>query len=123
MSATTGLSADPTEYRRRLVEQSATQIDAWSIELMRDLSIQRGVRFVLREFLAAGHLDERELERVYAAGGGPPASLGRTAEGQLMVPAVTLHCLVPGLRATIGAGAQAQLVALLVANFDEIVYI
>ena len=38
-----GLSADPTEYRARLNEQEDQQLDAWMIELMRDLSIRAGV--------------------------------------------------------------------------------
>ena len=41
--ATTGLSADPKEYRERLAEQSDEQIDAWAAELMRDVAIRRGV--------------------------------------------------------------------------------
>ena len=41
--ATTGLSADPKEYRARLAEQSDDQIDAWAAELMRDMAIRRGV--------------------------------------------------------------------------------
>jgi hypothetical protein len=119
----TGLSADPKEYRARLEDQPSEQIDAWAIELMRDISIQVGVRRVLNDFLAAAHLDERALERVYAAGGGPPATVGRTADGELMLPAISLHCLVPGLHQELGDAARARLIDYLVANFEELVYI
>ncbi len=118
----TGLSPDPKEYRRRLDEQSDAQIDAWCVELMRDLSIRLGVRRVLAGFGAAAKLDEPGLERVYAAGGGPPATLGRTVDGELMVPAITLHCLVPGLRSQV-KDARRRLTDYLVDNFHEIVYI
>ena len=70
---------------------------------------------------SATGLDERELEKVFAAGGGPPAVIGRDAGGRLMVPAITLHCLVKGLRATV-PGAREQLVEYLVGNFEELVY-
>jgi hypothetical protein len=39
-----------------------------------------------------------------------------------MVPTVSLHFLVPGLRAEVG-DARDRLIAYLVASFDEIVYI
>lgn len=39
-----------------------------------------------------------------------------------MVPAIGLHFLVPGLRAE-ASDARDRLVAYLVANFDEIVYV
>ena len=118
----TGLSADPKEYRARLDAQPDSALDAWSAELMRDLSIRVGVLAVLREFLHAARLSERDLERVYAAGGGAPATLGRTAEGQLMVPAIALHHLVPGLRRETN-DARARLTDYLVANFHEIVFL
>ena len=121
MSAT-GLSEDAREYRARLGGQPDEQIDAWCVELMRDLSIRLGVRRVLRDFMRAARLDERELERVYAGGGGPPATLGRTAAGEVMVPAITLHCLVAGLRAAV-PGSRARLTTYLVDNFHELVYI
>ena len=69
MSAT-GLSADPREYRSRLEEQADQQIDAWAAELMRDMSIRRGVLSVLAEFRHAAQLDEAGLQRVFSAGGG-----------------------------------------------------
>ena len=121
MSAT-GLSENPREYRKRLDEQPDEQIDSWSIELMRDLSIRLGVRRVLKDFQKAARLDARELERVYAGGGGPPASLGRTADGEVMVPAITLHCLVRGLRRYV-PDARERLSTYLVDNFHELVYI
>ncbi|HXX60050.1 MAG TPA: hypothetical protein VEI48_02020 [Candidatus Sulfotelmatobacter sp.] len=117
----TGLSPDPQEYRRRLDGQPDAQVDAWAIELMRDVSISRGVRRVLADFRKATGLSDRELERVYAAGGGPPATVGRTVEGELMVPAIALHCLVPGLHAQV-KDARGRLIGYLVENFDEIVY-
>jgi hypothetical protein len=120
--AATGLSADPKEYRRRLDAQPDAQIDSWAAELMRDLSIRLGVRRVLKDFQRAARLDERELERVYAGGGGPPASFGRTSAGEVMVPAITLHCLVPGLRRYV-PDARDRLSTYLVDNFHELVYI
>lgn len=119
----TGLSGDPVEYRRRLQEQGDEQVDAWAAELMRDMSIRRGVRSVLHELKKAARLDDRELERVYAAGGGPPATFGRTAEGEPMVPAITLHCFVTGLRREVPEDARQRLIAYLVESFGEIVYI
>ena len=117
-----GLSPDPEEYRRRLDEQPDERIDAWVAELMRDLSIRRGVQRVLRDFLAATDLDETRLQRVYAAGNGPPATVGRTADGALMVPAVALHHLVAGLRHET-SDSRARLTRFLVDNFHEIVYL
>jgi hypothetical protein len=118
----TGLSADPQEYRRRLDEQPDEQIDSWCIELMRDLSVWLGVRRVLAEFRQAAGVDDAGLERIYAAGGGPPASVGHTTGGELMVPAIALHCLVPGLRSQL-KDARPRLTEFLVRNFDELVYI
>jgi hypothetical protein len=119
---TTGLSADATDYRRRLAEQSDEQIDSWAAELMRDVAIRRGVIRVIDDFRSAAGLSEVEFERVFASGGGPPAVVGRDREGRLMVPAITLHALVRGIRAQAG-DARDRLEAYLVANFDEIVYV
>ena len=118
----TGLSADPTEYRARLGDQTDAQIDAWSQELMRDIAIRRGVVRVVSDFRVAAKLDEREFERVFASGGGPPATVGRDAEGRLMVPAVALWALVPGIRSQVGDARQ-RLIEYLVANFNELVYV
>ncbi len=120
--ATTGLSGDPTEYRTRLAEQSDEQIDAWAAELMRDVAIRRGVIKVVEDFRRTAGLDERVFERVFASGGGPPAVVGRDAAGRLMVPAITLHALVPGIRSQVADGRD-RLIAYLVANFGEIVYV
>jgi hypothetical protein len=120
--ASTGLSADPTEYRQRLTEQSDDQIDAWAAELMRDVAIRRGVRTVVRDFRSATKLDEAGFERVFASGGGPPAVVGRDAEGNLMVPAISLFVLVSGIRSQVGDGRD-RLIEYLVANFDELVYV
>jgi hypothetical protein len=122
MTTTAGLSADPQEYRRRLVEQSDEQVDAWAAELMRDVAIRRGVIPVIESFRRAAGLDEIQFERVFAAGGGPPASLGRDAQGRLMVPAITLYALVPGIRSQVQDGRD-RLISYLVENFHELVYI
>ena len=120
--ATTGLSADPKEYRDRLAEQSDDQIDAWAAELMRDVAIRRGVRKVVADFRAAAKLDEAGFERVFASGGGPPAVVGRDGNGELMVPAISLFALVPGIRSQAG-DARDRLIEYLVANFNELVYV
>ncbi len=116
-----GLSRSPDEYRDRLQRESDEQIDAWAAELMRDLSIRRGVRRVLHDFMRAAALDERSLEFVFTSGGAPPAVVGRTAAGELMVPAISLHHLVTGLRRET-TDARERLTRYLVANFHEIVY-
>ena len=118
----TGLSATPEMYRTRLEEQSDERVDGWAAELMRDVSIRRGVRRVLADFRAATGLDERGLERVYAAGGGPPATVGRTETGELMIPAISLHYLVTGSHALV-PDARQRLIGYLVDNFHEIVYL
>jgi hypothetical protein len=118
----TGLSTDATEYRSRLLDQPDQQIDAWASELMRDVAIRRGVVRVVADFRSAARLDEAEFERVFASGGGPPASIGRDTEGRLIVPAITLWALVPGIRSQVDDGRD-RLVDYLVANFDELVYV
>ncbi len=119
---TTGLSADAGAYREALRDQSDEQIDAWAAELMRDVAIRRGVIRVIEDFRAAARLSEGGFERVFASGGGPPSVLGRDASGRLMVPAITLWALVPGIRAQTSDGRD-RLVEYLVANFHEIVYV
>jgi hypothetical protein len=118
----TGLSADPNEYRARLAEQSDDQIDAWAAELMRDTAIRHGVIRVVADFRRAARLDEPGFERVFASGGGPPAVIGRDRDGHLMVPAITLFALVPGIRSQVADGRD-RLVDYLVANFAELVYV
>jgi len=120
--STTGLSADPKEYRQRLTEQSDEQIDAWAAELMRDVAIRRGVIRVVTDLRRAAGIDERAFERVFASGGGPPSVVGRDAGGRLMVPAITLFALVPGIRSQLPDGRE-RLIEYLVANFDELVYV
>lgn len=120
--ATTGLSAEPNEYRERLGEQSDEQLDAWAAELMRDVAIRRGVRKVVADFRQAAELDEPGFERVFASGGGPPAVVGRDDTGALMVPAITLFALVGGIRAVV-PDARQRLIEYLVANFNELVYV
>ena len=120
--ATTGLSADPTEYRARLAEQSDDQIDAWTAELIRDVVIRRGIVKVVEDFRTATRLDEPGFERVFASGGGPPAVVGRDRSGRLVVPAITLFALVPGIRSEVADGRD-RLIDYLVANFNELVYV
>jgi hypothetical protein len=121
MSAT-GLSADPAEYRRRLEEQPDQQVDAYAAELMRDLSIRIGVVRVLHDFMQATGVSQSELERGFAAGGGAPATIGRTADGRLMVPAISLHYLVSGLRREV-PDARSRLIEYLVSSFHEFVFL
>jgi hypothetical protein len=118
----TGLSADAKEYRARLAEQTDDQIDAWAAELMRDIAIRRGVTRVVEDFRRAAKLTEREFERVFASGGGPPATVGHDAEGRLMVPAIAVWALVPGIRSQVPDGRE-RLIEYLVANFGELVYV
>jgi hypothetical protein len=118
----TGLSATPTEYRERLREQTDEQLDAWAAELLRDVARWRGVAKVVADFGKTAHLDEKAFRRVFARGGGAPETVALDAAGHLMMPAVSLHFLVSGLRAE-NADARDRLIAYLVASFDEIVYV
>ena len=118
----TGLSADPKQYRKRLAEQTDEQIDAWVAELLRDVVIRRGIVKVVEDFRRATRLDERGFERVFASGGGAPATIGHDAQGHLIVPAVSLWALVPGIRSQVTDGRD-RLIDYLVANFDELVYV
>jgi hypothetical protein len=118
----TGLAGNPTQYRERLRDQSDEQLDAWAAELMRDVAARRGVVKVVAEVQKTTKLDERTFRRVFARGGGAPHVVGKDAEGHLVVPAVALHFLVPGLRAEI-PDARDRLISYLVASFDEIVYV
>jgi hypothetical protein len=120
--ASTGLSANPKEYRRRLKDQSDDQIDAWVSELLRDVVIRRGIPKVVEDFRTAAGLDERSFERVFASGGGPPAVIGHDAKGRLVVPATTLFVLVAGIRAQVADGRE-RLIEYLVQNFNELVYV
>jgi len=117
-----GLSEDPKVYRARLTKQPDEQLDTWMIEFMRDMSIRRGVIAVLAEYRKATGFDDTAIERAFTAGGGAPATIGHTADGQLMVPAISLHCLVPGLRA-LSDTAREQEIDFLVHGFEELVYI
>jgi hypothetical protein len=118
----TGLSSDPGEYRARLRDQSDAQLDAWVEELLRDVVIRRGIVKVVKDFRTAAKLSEAEFERVFASGGGAPATLGRDRNGNLIVPTISLHALVPGLRARVD-DARSRLIDYLVANFGELVYV
>jgi hypothetical protein len=118
----TGLAANATEYRDRLREQSDEQLDAWTAELLRDVAKRRGVVKVVADFRKTAHLDEKGFRRVFARGGGAPQTVGFDVAGHLMVPSISLHFLVPGLRAET-SDARDRLISYLVAGFDEIVYI
>lgn len=118
----TGLSASAQEYRQRLEDQPEEQIDAWAAELMRDVSIRRGVRDVLAELKHALGTDDAGLRRLFTAGGGPAAAVGQTDRGELMVPAISLHYFTTGARAVL-PDARNRLIEYLVASFHEIVYI
>lgn len=118
----TGLASDPTEYRARLQEQSDAQIDAWVQELMRDVAIRRGVARVVGDYLKSARIDPTAFERVFASGGGPPATIGRDRDGHLIVPAITLWALVPGTRAEV-PDPRGRLIEYLVENFEELVYV
>ena len=102
--AATGLSADPTEYRARLADQSDDQIDAWVAELLRDVVIRRGIVKVVDDFRKATRLDERGFERVFASGGGPPASVGHDAKGRL--DRADGHALRPRARSSRPGGGR-----------------
>jgi hypothetical protein len=118
----TGLAGNPTEYRERLREQDDAQLDAWAAELMRDMARRRGVLRVLADFKKAAHVDDRALERIYAAGGGAPATFGQDAKGEAIVPAVMLWALVPGIRRETSDGRE-RIVEYLVENFEDLVYV
>ena len=118
----TGLAANPGEYRERLQEQSDEQLDHWAAELMRDVVIRRGIVKVVDDFRRAAGLDERGFERVFAAGGGPPAAVGRDRDGHLIVPAITLWTLVPGVRSQATDGRE-RIIEYLVENFEDLVYV
>jgi hypothetical protein len=118
----TGLSANPREYRTRLAEQSDEQLDAWVAELLRDVVKRRGIVKVVADFRASAKLSDAEFERVFASGGGAPSTLGHDREGHVIVPTISLHALVPGLRARV-ADARTKLIDYLVANFAELVYV
>ncbi len=118
----TGLASNPDEYRQRLRDQPDGQLDAWAEELMRDIAKRRGVLRVLDVFKRTTAIDDTALQRVFAAGGGPPAAFGRDAQGHVIVPAITLFALVAGIRSQ-APDARDRLIEYLVANFDELVYV
>ncbi len=118
----TGLAANPTEYRERLETQTDEQLDSWTAELLRDVARRHGVAKAVADFRKTAHLDDKSLRRVFARGGGAPQSVGLDAAGHLMVPAISLHFLVPGLRAEV-TDARQRLISYLVASFEEIVYV
>ena len=118
----TGLSATPQEYRERLEDQPDERVDSWAGELMRDTSIRIGVRQVVKELRHSFGTDDAGLRRIYAAGGGPAAAIGKTDKGELMVPAISLYYFVSGARSVL-SDARSRLIDYLVSNFAEIVYI
>jgi hypothetical protein len=120
--ATTGLSANPSEYRDRLRQQQDRQLDAWTSELLRDVAKRRGVIAVVAEVQKVARLDETAFRRVFARGGGAPDTVGKDAAGHLMVPTISLHFLVSGMRAEL-PDARDRLIEYLVAGFRDIVYV
>ncbi len=120
--AETGLAANEADYRERLQGQPDEQIDAWAGELMRDMVIRRGIVKVVSDFMRAARVDDRGFERVFAAGGGPPAVVGRDRDGHVIVPAITLWALVPGIRSESPDGRD-RLIDYLVENFHDLVYV
>jgi len=117
----TGLAANQDEYRARLAEQPDSQIDAWAAEAMRDISIRRGVLSVLHDYRAATGADDPRSPGVCRRRG-PPAVVGHDSRGRLLVPAITLHCLVAGTRAVLPEPRE-KLIEYLVENFEELVYL
>ena len=121
--ASTGLSADPTEYRARLADQSDDQIDAWVAELMRDVVDPPRHRQGRRRLPARGAASTSAVSNGCSLpAAGRRRSSGATRKGRLMVPAITLYALVPGIRAQVPDGRD-RLIEYLVENFDEIVYV
>ena len=120
--ATTGLSANPTEYRDRLNEQPDGQLDAWAAELLRDNAKRKGVISVVAEIQKITRLDEPSLRRVFARGGGAPATMGKDREGHLIVPTISLHFLVSGMRAEM-PDARNRIIDYLVSGYHDIVYV
>ncbi len=118
----TGLSADPAEYQSRLAEQTDEQIDTWAAELLRDVAKRRGIVRVMDDLRRSARLSDTDIERAFASGDGPPAVIGRDAQGHVIVPTVALYALVPGIRAVSKDGRD-RLIAYLAANFDELVYV
>ena len=86
------------------------------------MSIRVGVLEVIHGLKKATGADDSGLKRLYAAGGGPAAAVGKTADGQMMVPAISLYYFVRGVRALL-PDATERLISYLVSNFDEIIYI
>ena len=90
---------------------------------MRDIAIRRGVLRVIADFRTRRRDRRAGFERVFAAGGGPPAALGRDREGRVIVPAITLHCprrRDPVARRRTGGD---RLIDYLVENFEDLVYV
>jgi hypothetical protein len=77
---------------------------------------------VLHDYRAATGTDDKAIAKVFAAGGGPPAVVGRDGQGRLLIPAITLHCLVAGTRAALPEPRE-KLIEYLVENFEELVYL
>ena len=107
---------------RRLAEQSDDQIDAWAAELMRDVRSAAGSA-------RSSRISARRRASTTPVSNGcshPAAdrrpSIGRDRDGDLMVPAIALYALVPGIQAQVPDGRD-RLIEYLVANFEEIVYV
>ena len=77
----TGLASSPSEYKRRLGQQTDDQLDVWAAELMRDVARRRGVARVLADFRKAARLDEAGMRRVLRARRRCPDTAGPDAQG------------------------------------------
>ena len=91
----------------RLADQSDEQIDAWASELMRDVVIRRGVVRVIEDFrrrLTSASLNSNGCS--LPAADRRPSSDG-IGMGNLIVPAITLFALVPGIRSQVADGGLA----------------
>ena len=86
------------------------------------MAIRRGVLRVLADFRTAARSTTARSSGSTRPVAGPPATLGHDAQGRIMIPATTLHCLVAGIRHETPDGRD-RLIAYLVENFEELVYV
>ena len=93
------------------------------IEFMRDMSIRRGVLEVLADFRKATGLDDAAIERVFTAGGGAPATIGRTADGRAHGPGHLAALPGAGPARPVEPKAREQEIDFLVDGFHDVVYI
>ena len=119
----TGLAADPAEYRARLREQPDDQIDAWARSSCATSPSAGRPAGPGRVRIGATRLDDRRFERVFAAGGGPPATFGRDARRRADDPGrrrSTAWSRGSAARRPTGGTVSIEY---LVENFEELVYV